>query len=94
MCLGTGRYRHRNLVEARDAQASAPSVDKSHTPDPQGRRIQPRRYQRRFQDCGNSRTDVVYSNVGSSLMGEFESIPEEEAWKMFDVNSWGAVSAA
>ena len=40
------------------------------------------------------RIDVVYNNAGSSLMGELESTPEEEARKMFEVNFWGAVNVA
>jgi NAD(P)-dependent dehydrogenase (short-subunit alcohol dehydrogenase family) len=36
------------------------------------------------------RIDVVYSNSGYGLLGEFEFTPEEKARAMFDVNVWGA----
>ena len=40
------------------------------------------------------RIDVVYNSAGSSVMGELESTPEEEARKMLDVNIWGAINVA
>ncbi|KAG2138416.1 NAD(P)-binding protein [Suillus bovinus] len=37
------------------------------------------------------RIDVVFNNAGQSVMGELESVSEEEARPMFEVNFWGAV---
>ncbi|KAG1727469.1 uncharacterized protein EDB91DRAFT_891518 [Suillus paluster] len=37
------------------------------------------------------RIDVVFNNAGQSVTGEMESVSEEEARQMFDVNFWGAM---
>jgi len=38
-----------------------------------------------------SRIDVVFNNAGLGLTGEVESVSEEEARQMFEVNFWGAM---
>ncbi|KAF9226943.1 NAD(P)-binding protein [Gyrodon lividus] len=38
------------------------------------------------------RIDVVFNNAGQSMMGEVESVPEEDARRLFDVNFWGAAN--
>ncbi|GJE91660.1 SDR family oxidoreductase [Phanerochaete sordida] len=37
------------------------------------------------------RVDVVFNNAGVSIAGEVESVPEEDARRVMDVNFWGAV---
>ena len=37
------------------------------------------------------RLDVVVNNAAYAIMGEIESVPEEEGRKLFDTNFWGAV---
>ncbi len=37
------------------------------------------------------RVDVVFNNAGYAVMGELESMPDELARAMFEVNFWGAV---
>ncbi|KAG1728899.1 hypothetical protein EDB19DRAFT_1642247 [Suillus lakei] len=37
------------------------------------------------------RVDVVFNNAGQCVMGEMESVSEEEARQMFEVNFWGAM---
>jgi NAD(P)-dependent dehydrogenase (short-subunit alcohol dehydrogenase family) len=37
------------------------------------------------------RIDVVFNNAGQSVTGEVESVSEEEARQMFEVNFWGAM---
>lgn len=37
------------------------------------------------------RIDVVFNNAGQCVVGEVESVSEEEARQMFDVNFWGAM---
>ncbi|KAH7890341.1 hypothetical protein F5I97DRAFT_1800051 [Phlebopus sp. FC_14] len=38
------------------------------------------------------RIDVVFNNAGQNVLGEVESLPEEEARQLFDVNFWGAAN--
>ncbi|KIK91770.1 hypothetical protein PAXRUDRAFT_830542 [Paxillus rubicundulus Ve08.2h10] len=38
------------------------------------------------------RIDVVFNNAGQMVVGEVESLPEEDARKLFDVNFWGAAN--
>ncbi|KAH8823880.1 hypothetical protein DL96DRAFT_1501868 [Flagelloscypha sp. PMI_526] len=40
------------------------------------------------------RVDVVYSNSGLGILGELESVEEEAARGIFDVNMWGAANVA
>ncbi|KAH8823153.1 hypothetical protein DL96DRAFT_1818918 [Flagelloscypha sp. PMI_526] len=40
------------------------------------------------------RVDVVYSNSGYGVLGELESIDEDAARAMFEVNMWGAANVA
>ncbi|KAH8832341.1 NAD-P-binding protein [Flagelloscypha sp. PMI_526] len=40
------------------------------------------------------RVDVVYSNSGYGVLGELESVEEEMARSMFEVNLWGAANIA
>ncbi|KAF9221718.1 hypothetical protein BS17DRAFT_784558, partial [Gyrodon lividus] len=40
------------------------------------------------------RIDVVFNNAGQSMMGEVESVPEENARRLFDVNLWGAANVS
>lgn len=37
------------------------------------------------------RIDVVFNNAGQCVLGEVESVSEEEGRQMFDVNFWGAM---
>ncbi|KAG1842889.1 NAD(P)-binding protein [Suillus subalutaceus] len=37
------------------------------------------------------RIDVVFNNAGQCVAGELESVSEEEARQMFEVNFWGAM---
>lgn len=37
------------------------------------------------------RIDVVFNNAGQCVVGEVESVSEEEARQMFEVNFWGAM---
>ncbi|KAG0696448.1 hypothetical protein DFH29DRAFT_951016 [Suillus ampliporus] len=37
------------------------------------------------------RIDVVFNNAGQCVIGEMESVSEEEARQMFEVNFWGAM---
>jgi NAD(P)-dependent dehydrogenase (short-subunit alcohol dehydrogenase family) len=36
------------------------------------------------------RVDVVFNNAGTAIIGEMESIGDEEARQIFEVNFWGA----
>ncbi|KXN82783.1 hypothetical protein AN958_02148, partial [Leucoagaricus sp. SymC.cos] len=36
------------------------------------------------------RIDIVFNNAGVSMLGEFESTPEEKARALFETNFWGA----
>jgi NAD(P)-dependent dehydrogenase (short-subunit alcohol dehydrogenase family) len=38
------------------------------------------------------RIDVVFNNAGQMVVGEVESLSEEVARKLFDVNFWGAAN--
>ncbi|KIJ60909.1 hypothetical protein HYDPIDRAFT_31787 [Hydnomerulius pinastri MD-312] len=38
------------------------------------------------------RIDVVFNNAGQNVLGEVESLPEDEARRLFDVNFWGAAN--
>ncbi|KAF9221717.1 NAD(P)-binding protein [Gyrodon lividus] len=40
------------------------------------------------------RIDVVFNNAGQSMMGEVESVPEEDARRLFDVNFWGMANVS
>ncbi|KAH8832340.1 hypothetical protein DL96DRAFT_650003 [Flagelloscypha sp. PMI_526] len=40
------------------------------------------------------RVDIVYSNSGYSVLGELESVEEDMARTMFEVNLWGAANVA
>jgi NAD(P)-dependent dehydrogenase (short-subunit alcohol dehydrogenase family) len=40
------------------------------------------------------RIDVVYSNSGYGVLGELESVDEDAARRMFEVNLWGAANVA
>lgn len=38
--------------------------------------------------------DVVLNNAGQGVLGEIESVPEDIARKIFDVNFWGATNVS
>ncbi|KAH8832393.1 hypothetical protein DL96DRAFT_1581890 [Flagelloscypha sp. PMI_526] len=40
------------------------------------------------------RVDVVYSNSGYGILGELESVEDDEARNQFEVNMWGAANVA
>ncbi|KAF9235948.1 NAD(P)-binding protein [Melanogaster broomeanus] len=40
------------------------------------------------------RVDVVFNNAGQMIVGEVESIDEEDARGLFDINFWGAVQVS
>ncbi|KAF9218469.1 NAD(P)-binding protein [Gyrodon lividus] len=45
-------------------------------------------------DCQTGRINIVYNNAGQSVVGEVESVPEETARAVMEVNFWGVVNVS